>query len=312
MQVGKCVYKEKNKAAISSYVIADTSGYLHDFTPDELKLNMQNGSLDIVNLKLTKDNRIVACKERAGFVFNKDEVSHNIQQYLAKVSLMGGALQKMNTMRGKKAYLYERKPAQYILYFPDDVFANLDDYLRYYYGVIFVYGGRGLKSTAQMFQGCRSQLDFTFFDTSKVVDMTKMFCDYKLGYLDITPLDTSHVWTMTQMFYCCQAQKLDLSTFNTSTVHFMNSMFNRCWTKQLDLSNFDWTIVEAAESMFAHSTAEYIDLTSLPILTEKTKHLADSMFYQCKHLKKLRINKDDEILFNNAATHMMLNCIERI
>ena len=56
----KCIQKfRNNNGKIYGYRLIDINGQTQDVIPDELKIAIKNGQLDVVNLTLTKDNRLV-------------------------------------------------------------------------------------------------------------------------------------------------------------------------------------------------------------------------------------------------------------
>ncbi|MBQ7582136.1 MAG: BspA family leucine-rich repeat surface protein, partial [Lachnospiraceae bacterium] len=72
-----------------------------------------------------------------------------------------------------------------------------------------------------------TDLDLSFFDTSKVVTMKEMFAyEYKLTNLELGSFDTSNVTDMESMFQDCDSLvTLDLSSFDTGKVEYMDYMF---------------------------------------------------------------------------------------
>lgn len=54
-----CTYKFREGAKIYGYRLQDINGKKQDVTPDDLKNAIRAGKINVVNLKLTKDNRLV-------------------------------------------------------------------------------------------------------------------------------------------------------------------------------------------------------------------------------------------------------------
>ena len=108
---------------------------------------------------------------------------------------------------------------------------------------------------SKMFYGCSRMetLDVSTFNTSQVVYMSWMFfCCNNLERLNISRFDTSQVVDMSGMFYSCKnLNQLDVSKFDTSQVEDMASMFNGCENlKELDVSRFDTSQVKSVSYMF--------------------------------------------------------------
>ena len=84
-----------------------------------------------------------------------------------------------------------------------------------------------------MFQNCNkvNSLDLTYFDTSKVTDMEKMFsgCNKLEKIKGINNFNTINVTNMKEMFYECKKLVfLDISNFNIDNVNDLEGMFNKC------------------------------------------------------------------------------------
>ena len=108
----------------------------------------------------------------------------------------------------------------------------------------------------EFFEGFMNVKEYNFnnFDTSKVYNMSYMFCDNEnLKTLDLSGFDTSTVENMDYMFMrCLNLSTLDISSFDTSNVIQMRAMFAGTESlKELDLSNFDTSEVEDMNAMFA-------------------------------------------------------------
>lgn len=86
----------------------------------------------------------------------------------------------------------------------------------------------------EFFDGCRAlSLDLSGFDTSNVINMSKMF---------------SH----------CTAKQIKLSSFTTAKVEDMSDMFHSCDVKILDLTGFKKSKVKNTTNMFKNCSAEII------------------------------------------------------
>ena len=125
-----------------------------------------------------------------------------------------------------------------------------------------------------MFYGCKSltRLNFSNFNTQNVTNMARMFRYCKsLSSLILTNFNTQNVTDMECMFCGCKSlSSLNLSNFNTKNVTNMKYMFYGCERlSSLNLSNFK--IGNAS---------------------------VDSMFRNCKSLKKENVIANDEKILN--------------
>lgn len=98
------------------------------------------------------------------------------------------------------------------------------------------------------------EIDFNrAFDTSRMTDMSFMFCRcLKLKKVDVSSFDTSQVTDMRGMFRDCRSlEVLDLSSFDTVNVMDMSYMFTYCVElKQLELGNFEMDYLWSTTDMF--------------------------------------------------------------
>ena len=96
------------------------------------------------------------------------------------------------------------------------------------------------------------------FDTSRMTDMSFMFCRcLKLTKVDVSDFDTSQVTDMRGMFRDCNAlETLDISSFDTANVRDMSYMFTGCRElKQLELGNFEMGYFPSTTDMFLYCSS---------------------------------------------------------
>ena len=126
-------------------------------------------------------------------------------------------------------------------------------------GLEIIPDGDGIYQSVRMELGDIPSLDeliylnVSSFDTSKVTDMSNMFCCPSITELDVSNFVTSQVTDMSFMFFGCESlTNLDLSSFDTSKVTNMGSMFYKCpAVKSLDdIPNFDFTNVTDKDRIF--------------------------------------------------------------
>lgn len=91
------------------------------------------------------------------------------------------------------------------------------------------------------------------YDTSNIVDMSRMFVCCLVNNLNLSNFDTRNVTDMYSMFRCCKnLVELDLSSFDTRKVVNMSGMFKYCISlTRLDLSNFVINNTRLFYDMFA-------------------------------------------------------------
>ena len=150
-------------------------------------------------------------------------------------------------------------------------------------------------------------------DTSKVTDMSCMFCDCSsLTTLDLSNFDTSEVTNMHSMFCRCSSlTNLDLSNFYTPKLHTMWSMFFCCYSlTTLDVSNFDTSKVTNMSTMFSGCSS----LTILDLSNFNTSEFTNmkSMFSRCSSLATLYISSNFNILNVKYKENIFYRCYAKV
>ena len=157
-----------------------------------------------------------------------------------------------------------------------------------------------ITNMSAMFANCEAltSVNLTNFDTSNVTDMEVMFssCN-KLTSLDVSSFNTSNVTNMKEMFNDCKLlTSLDLSSFDTSNVTNMYGMFGGCESlTTLDVSSFNTFNVTNMAYMFIHCyMLTSIDLTNFDIsnLKDKEYYYYREMFKKCKSLSYIKCSTD--------------------
>ena len=157
-----------------------------------------------------------------------------------------------------------------------------------------------------LFAKCKNiiEIDFSNFDTSKVISMDYMFngCS-SLTSLNLSNFYTSKVISMDYMFSGCSSLiSLNLSNFDTSEVISMDYMFNGCSSlTSLNLSNFKTSKVIAMKFMFGScSSLLYLNLSSFD--TSQANDIG-ALFYGCKKLTSVNLSsfKTSKVIKMNAV-----------
>ena len=159
-----------------------------------------------------------------------------------------------------------------------------------------------------MFSGCKNLKVINGLDefiTDNVCCMNEMFKDCEnLKNLDLSYFDTSKVSNMSSMFCgCFKLEKIEgIEEFITTNVERMDKMFMNCLElKSLNLSNFDTTKVTDMSYMFSHChNLKFLNLKNFSTYCE-TKN----MFY-----KTVRITDKNNFIANKELTEIYNNSIK--
>lgn len=295
MLQAKCIQKFKKNNTIYAYRIQDFQGNTRDVYSDQLKQAIRNNEINIVNLRLTSDNRLVSTtltqqtQKSTSTKYKTSKISNKqIQSIIDKAKLLGIHTEELPTACNHKCYLISMSDTQHIVYIPDDVTklnqtalaAVFTFSIKYLQGSLKVVGGKNIKDASFMFYKCQAQsIDLSSFDTSSVLDMHNMFYNCEAKSIDLRKLNTSNVIDMQHMFEWCKAQSLDLSSFDTSKVTNMKRMFYNCQAKLIDISSFDTSKVINMDRMFCDCQAKSLDLSSFN--TSKVTNM-NCMFEYCQ------------------------------
>ena len=295
----KCIQKFRDKNnIIIGYRIVDQNGNMKDVSSESLKQVIQQGRLEVVNLTLTSDNRLIdkaitqtPTQQTQKPVKQSHQETINIDKMLPRLKLLG-CVTEIDEGCDHKIYLIKMSEEDYRLIIPDDVTEiKFDtDYgkpapisaipIESSDAKLTVYGGNNLKTARGLFVGTKFRtIDLSKFNTSNVTDMNHMFRECKATSIGLSNFDTSKVTTMQHMFNQCEATSLDLSNFDTSKVTDMRCMFYECQATSIDLSNFNTSKVTTMEYMFYGCEAASLDLSSFD--TSEVINMK-AMFMHCR------------------------------
>ena len=166
------------------------------------------------------------------------------------------------------------------------------------------------KNCHKMFYNCGHiiNIDLSFFDASKIVDMSHMFSRYNnLICINFNNFQTNKVNNMSYMFsHCSNLINIDLSSFNTSNVKNMSYMFYNCSSiSNLNLSNFNTKNVTDMSYTFYNCKK----LKNISLSNFNTKNVVDMsyMFSRCKKLKNIDLINFNTVNVSNMS-HMFSYC----
>lgn len=280
-----------------------------------MKKAIVNNRIQVVNLTLTKNNKLVSNDKKVvsndkKVVCQKDiNIESNIDKIVACARL-AGLSKDIATFCGHKCTLISKSKTEHILYIPEDViqlndwidcvhYRTDDDiiltkHLQDLRGNIKVIGGKGLKNVAFMFSECKFiSIDFSAFHTDNVTNMYHMFSDSVIDYLNLSHFNTSKTVIMRGMFAGLKVKRLNINNFNTKNVAKMDSMFSEMELIEddhIDLSFFDFTNLDTANFMFSQTRVkDYIKISNAKM---DVSFSLNEMFYNCM---------TDTIIFTNNS-----------
>ena len=168
--------------------------------PEALKSVIRSKKIEIINLTLTSDNRLIdttpkpqpAPKSKPISKISEEE--QKIRLMIEKVKVLGYQITEISTYCNHKCKLIGKNSNNHILYIPDNVVQlnhrkslTFTQHIQNLQGHIKVIGGHNLKDADCMFFECRVQyIDLSSFDTSNVTYMGGMFdgCQAQINATD--------------------------------------------------------------------------------------------------------------------------------
>ena len=156
-----CIQKFKKNNRIYGYRLQDSQGNTKDVYADQLKQAIKNQQINIINLTLPSDNRLIDTTPTQQ-PQPKISEEQRIKNMIAKSKTLGFPVKEIPTACNHKCYLISKSETQHIIYIPDDVTHLNEDYyiltftkhIKELQGTIKVIGGHNLKNSDTMFRKC--------------------------------------------------------------------------------------------------------------------------------------------------------------
>lgn len=319
MKFAKCekVIRDKYNR-VTAYLLKDEQGQLITADSKNLKLAILNGKIDVINLMLTSDNKLVY-RENFGDTVSKNQESivyfdrealikinsrkrlsfksniKDIESIKLKSSIVGSNFVQL------KENMYAVENNESITIISDKQLSLTDNCKNLFLNLSFKsIDLNNLKcdnifDMSAMFMACRAEeINFGNIDTSKVTCMQKLFYNCKAKKLDLRRFNTSKVFDMSYMFCHCEASEINLSSFDTSNVFDMNAMFYSSYANEIDLRNFNTSNVVNMNMMFSHSKAESINVSSF------NTRSVDNMAYMFSGVNVKELNIRNFVISHNT------------
>lgn len=195
-----CIEKIRNKNnVITSYVLKDTDGKTVNMPPDKVKLMMQTNQLDVINLKLTSDNRLIsveAPKQKEKKTDTTETVKDTSRdKVIAKAKMLGLSIVILRTPNNEKCYLMTQNEKSHILYFPDTITERFDihDYsetMENIRGKVRVIGGKHITSIKDyLCNTLLDEVDFSGFIAERINNVKGLFEKCNINAIDVSNIN---------------------------------------------------------------------------------------------------------------------------
>lgn len=266
---------------IIGYRLQAPDGSVTDIFADVVKDMIRKKELDVINLTLTSDGRLIdaSSKQDSSGAISVGKGGHvddkMIENILQDARDQGFPIKPVPSCNGKNSFIVI-KPDGYQILIPSDVsdivgkatngisLVNEIKRLSNLECSIEVIGGSGVVSVQGMFE-CTffRSIDLTKFDTSRVRIMKYMFRNCICPDINLSKLNTSQVRDMCGAFKGCKTSSLDLRSFNVPYVTSTAQMFMDCECIYIDLSSFERNKIVFMTDMFNGCKAQSINLFGL-------------------------------------------------
>lgn len=258
-----CVSRHKNTSnIIDGYRLKDNNGSVMNVAASELKRLISSKKIQVTNLKLTSNNRIIMASQverrRTNTVYASDEKANaapavqayftlKCAKYICKTSVnhrikfieyTGNLLNLVKKARllGKEAYTF------------DGNLAILSDSEE-----IRVYGHNILMQSdcTNMFSGLTAQtLDFNNTNWCNTMTITRMFAHSRIGTLTFTGAKKCYPNIANEAFFDAYVGTGYFQAFSSEKLNDAEGMFRDFRTNTLNLKTFKAKQLENAENMF--------------------------------------------------------------
>lgn len=276
----RCINKVRTDSGkILEYTLQDEKGQIIRFEAKLLRDKMKAGQIQVSNLKLTKDNRIISTEKE----------KKAVDKLLNRAVTLGLKIDEINTMDRQHCYVIYKTSEDAMLYIPENVtnMRLLDNYkdfegMKSVRGTIEVIGGKNVITISNLFSRARARvIDFSKFKAKELKDVTIAFelCEAEQIYMSNVKIEDNPT---------CVTM---LSGFNgsiTLTKEMYQSQFNLI-TKRLSRNDFDVKIkvIDDEQSAIRVYIGEQV--------VYQTKMSSEELF---KHVKNFSNNKSLNLLMS--------------
>ena len=317
------IYKEKSNLIVGYKIANINTGEIMQVEKENLKSLIRDNKVTCINMQLTPHNKLVGRKK----VENSNVMSYyrylikcralgipQTMECVINIETDKVALVKIQRVIGNVItipsfitdILYE--PQRWPFWGGPLAYADNAGYVK------VINNSKQIKSLYGLFAGFRAEvLDLTEmdtsnvwnmhsmfehasvsqikfggkFNTSKVVDMSRMFRSSLISEIDISMLNTSKVIDMSQMFLdCTYLKKLNIKGINTRNVKNFSEMFKQCTALEtVDIAHFNTSKAENMSMMFMEAGIRgRVDLSNFDMTNVKTTFL---MFSGTKNITEI-------------------------
>lgn len=288
MLKAKCLEKIKDGASIIGYKLIDQYGTVLTCKASAIKEAIKNGSIDVVNLQLTSDNRLISKKmNQENKVIQKITIGRNImtqvealidtskyilefkqvkdlKKAIAKAASLGIQARNLNEsvsiiINNDRATIFSSVGMQLI---NDETFKSMK-FKELRLNNIDVSGCETLKN---MFDGTVCDvLDISDCDFSNITDATEAFarCNIKRVITDGLKLDK--LTKIAKMFNHSEIGDIDITKFGFCNTIIADEAFSNSNIKTIEFAKHSFCKTTRATYMFYGLTCEKLDMTNLEL-----------------------------------------------
>lgn len=242
-----CIKKHKDKhGRIIGYTLMDSNNQTVNFYSDALKEHIKTGRIQVDNLKLTIDNKLITIE--------KQEENTVQDKILNRAIVLGLKIEEIDTIDKKKCYLITKSINDYMLYIPPEVtiisdteYANNTVQLRRIKGKLVVTGGENLERVDYLFQDTDIiELNLSKFKPKQLLSVRGMFRDCKAHLIDITHLNIYHRADREKMFEGCVGEiKLNLEEYQRQFILFQQDLWEYDFNLQIQVINEEYSEIKS-------------------------------------------------------------------
>lgn len=257
MLKAKCLEKIKDGTSIIGYKLIDQYGTVLTCKASAIKEAIKNGSIDVVNLQLTSDNRLISKKiNQENKVIQKITIGRNIMTQVETLIDTSKYILEFKQVKDlKKAVAKAASLGMQVRNLNESVSILLNNDRA----TIFSSVSMQLIND-ETFKSMRfKELRLSNIDVSGCETLKNMFNETVCDVLDISGCDFSNITDATEAFARCNIKRVITDGLKLDKLTKIAKMFNYSEIGDIDITNFGFCNAIVADEAFSNSNIKTIE-----------------------------------------------------
>lgn len=257
MLKAKCLEKIKDGTSIIGYKLIDQYGTVLTCKASAIKEAIKNGSIDVVNLQLTSDNRLISKKmNQENKVIQKITIGRNIMtQVEALIDTSKYILEFKQVKDLKKAIAKAASLGIQVRNLNDSVSIIINNDRATIFSSVSMQLINDETFKSMKFK----ELRLNNIDVSGCETLKNMFNETVCDVLDISGCDFSSITDATEAFARCNIKRVITDGLKLDKLTKIEKMFNYSEIGDIDITNFGFCNTIIADEAFSNSNIKTIE-----------------------------------------------------